>query len=516
MKHHMVDVLICAMPMMTDVGRVPPAPAILKAAVEQAGYRALTVDLNLEYFDNQCQRDVAKYYHLGSAWRPLDPFTEQSQTTTQEWTDDCINLIKKIAPRTIAVSVFTNWQHRATWALLQAVKHHLPNIPVIAGGFGCEISAASLRGTGAVGATDYVKPFWLVLKEHKLVDCVALGSGGSLEELVTFLDLHIRHQNTVVPESNNSVIYDAPIPNYDDYKLDQYLWENQKRLAVTGSKGCVRACSFCDIPGSFGRFRYRQGKDIANEIINQYRKHGIRYFEFTDSLVNGSLKAFREWMTILASFNDTLPEQQKIRWFGQYICRPQSQMSGDLYNLMQRSGVTNLIIGVESGSNAVLEVMKKKIKVEDVLGELEQFFKHGINCDILMLSSFYSETPENYEETLLFLHKCQKYLANGTISTLGMGPPMYINDQMPIGQHAEELGIVRNFENESFWTLKDRPENNYVNRVKNRVTAQLVLDLLGYALSNQHISNLHQMSAVLAERESQLLKELNETAATPV
>ena len=512
----MIDILICAMPHMGDLERVPAAPAMLKSAAQNAGYTAASIDLNLEFFNHQCDRDISAYYELGCVWRPYDPITAKSLVVANQWVEHCLSKILEINPKTIGISVFTNFQHRSSWMLLQALNQHMPNIPVVVGGFGCEISAGSLIGLSDVTQLNRIKPFWQLIKDKKLVNHVSLGGGGSLSDFVDFLDRNIRKiEHKIDHASHQGVIYDAPVPDYSDYRFDQYVWNGQQKLAITGSKGCVRACTFCDIPGQFGRFRYRRGSDIANEMILQHQRHGVRVFEFTDSLVNGSFKAFREWLEILAEYNDTKPESQRISWFGQYICRPQKQTPSDIYQLMRRSGVTNLVIGVESGSDDVLKAMQKKITVQDVYDELEQLRVHGISCDVLMFTGFYNETAKRYNENLKFLQRCQKYLAHGTINNLGLGTPLYINDLMYLGQHAEELGIIRDENHDAFWTTVDDPENTYVNRVRRRVITQLILDLLGFPLANQYISNLREALAVLEKTELELLEKLDEIAATP-
>ena len=48
-------------------------------------------------------------------------------------------------------------------------------------------------------------------------------------------------------------LYNVPISNFDDYNLKDYLYVNEILLPVTGSKGCVRQCTFCDIPTKFGK-----------------------------------------------------------------------------------------------------------------------------------------------------------------------------------------------------------------------------------------------------------------------
>lgn len=513
----MTDVLICSMPLMHHMGTVPAAPAILKAAVKNAGYTASTIDLNLEYFEHQCHRQIAKYYEFGCVFRPSDAVTAQSRLVATQWVQHCIELIRHAQPRCLAISVFTNWQHRSTWLLLQALKNELPNLPVIIGGLGCEINGISLIHLDtALTKMDRLKPFWQLAKDYDMIDHVALGGGGSLDDLVKFIDSITGSHNHSVTDNQTLVMYNAPTPDYKDYKLDRYVWDGEPKIAITGSKGCVRACTFCDIPSFFGRFRTRQGQDIAKEMIHQHQQHGIKYFEFTDSLVNGSLKIFKEWLTVIADYNDQQPDTQRIKWFGQYICRPQSQTPKDIYSLMKRSGVTSLTIGVESGSNQVLNDMNKKMTVQDVYSELALFDAHGIRCNILMVSGFYTETQQDFIDSLHFIIQCQKYLAKGTIHSLGVSPPMYINEHMYIGIHADELGIVKDDSSSLAWTLKNDPQNTLVSRVQKRIITQLVMDLLGYAAPSQSISAMHEVYTALTHLETRLTQELNNDSQTLV
>ena len=90
-------------------------------------------------------------------------------------------------------------------------------------------------------------------------------------------------------------------PVYDDYELSDYT--NRKGLValpITGSRGCVRSCTFCDVASMWPKYRYRDGKNIAEEIKYQVERHGVRAFRFTDSLINGSLKAFKDMIKELA------------------------------------------------------------------------------------------------------------------------------------------------------------------------------------------------------------------------
>jgi hypothetical protein len=258
------------------------------------------------------------------------------------------------------------------------------------------------------------------------------------------------------------------------------------------------------VPDKFGRFRRKSGKNIAHELIELSQRYGITKFEFTDSLVNGSQRDFNEWVEIIANYNDQQTVDRRITWYGQYICRPQSQIPAGIYQKIKRSGAVNLIIGAESGSDAVLEAMKKNMTVQDVFDELDQFEQHGLQAQLLMLSGFYNETWERYIETLSFIAQCHRYVAAGVISKIAVGMPLIIEPNGYLHQHAEELGIVINAENMSDWKTIDDPNNTWLERLRRRVITQAVLDSMGTSMTSNGIEELQLMLNQIKLYEKQL------------
>jgi radical SAM superfamily enzyme YgiQ (UPF0313 family) len=254
----------------------------------------------------------------------------------------------------------------------------------------------------------------------------------------------------------------------------------------------------------------RTGKDIADEMIYLAEKYNIRKFEFTDSLVNGSLKGFRDWMLEVAKYNASQSAENKISWFGQYICRPQSQMPSDLYDLMYKSGVANLVVGVESGSNEVLKAMKKQMTVQDVYDELVMLQRHHIQAHFLLFAGFYNENQERFNETLEFLINCQKYVASGTITKFTIGAPLYISSDTYIYNHADELGLILDPYNDLNWSSESDPENNLVQRIKNRLIQQEILESLGFPTSAQMGSLLQQFDQMLKHKQTELENKLSQ------
>lgn len=502
------DILLCAMPALY-VDRPPGAPAILQATAEQLGYTAKSIDLSIEFFVNQCNSSVQKYEELACIFRPSEPASSESQIAVSKWLEHALKIIEEINPKIIGISVFTHWQHRSTKILATAIRKKFPHIKIIVGGYGLQVSANTLSADPDVKKIDQLIMFHQYIKKHNLADYIVLDN--PIEQFADILFKEFNETKADVSKwkiVDEKVIYNTPIPNYDDYKLDLYIWNQEYALPINGSLGCVRNCTFCNVQGLFGKFKFRTGEDIAAEMIHHHKKYGIKIFEFTDSLINGSLKAFREWLTIIAEYNDPLPEDQKIRWFGQYICRPAAQVPDDLYDLMSRSGVINLIVGVESGSNEILEAMRKKMTVEDVFCELEKFEEYDIKMHVLILSGFYNETWERYIENLRFIIKCQPWVAKGIITKLSVGLPLFITDNSPLFMEAEQLGLIIDQHDMFNWKSVYDESNDFIERARRRLVTQVLLDRLKIPMCATGISFMHQILGLLKKREDELKEQL--------
>jgi len=506
------DVVICSLPAL-HLDRAPGAPAILQGGLESIGVNAQSLDLSIDFFVEQCKKNIDQYHVLSAIFRPTNEYVPQeSRDAADAWVVQSIDKLVSINPKIIGLSVFTYFQHIAALMLARAIREQLPDTIIVIGGWGLDINCAGLANQKNIKKFDLLKPFHQFMREQGLADEIIFSNDNPLARFVAFVDKTLNQQDreTDFTVKENKTIYTAPIPNYSDYELSNYVWNGEVSLPVTGSLGCVRSCTFCDIPGQFGKFKYRTGADIANELIYLKEKYHINTFEFTDSLVNGSIKAFREWLEIVADYNDNCANEDKIKWFGQYICRPQSLVPKDLYSLMERSGVTNLIIGVESGSNEILESMKKKMTVEDVYDELLMFEQHNIKTTFLMLSGFYNETQERFLESLKFIVKCSRYIANGTITNFGVSPPLYINDKMEIAREADRLGIIVDPYDDANWKSTIDPTNDFVERAHRRLVVQVLLNKLGIPAPEQNISNVYQMAQKLKNYEQQLSEHLSE------
>jgi radical SAM superfamily enzyme YgiQ (UPF0313 family) len=202
-----------------------------------------------------------------------------------------------------------------------------------------------------------------------------------------------------------------PWPDYSYYNLNNYSTLDQQELAIIGSRGCVRSCTFCDVAKTSPKYRYRSGKNIAKEIIHHYETHGVTRYYFADSLINGSFKAFNDMCNSLAAYHFDRP----ISWSGQYIIRSRATTPRDHFEMLRKSGCDTLFVGLESGSDRVRQELGKPFTNDDTEYYLENFSANQIRVLFLMFTGYVSETKEDHAETLTMFPRWQRFVADGTI-----------------------------------------------------------------------------------------------------
>ena len=159
----MTDILICAMPSLF-LDRSPSAPALLRSAVETAGYTARTVDFNLAWFWKQCQGNMERFNELGCVFRNSEVASTQSIKAAEQWLDQTLNYIEQINPRILGLSVFSIQQHRSVWRLATAARQRFPDMKIVLGGLGLNVGCSSLSTEPGFRKIDLVKPFHQYMK----------------------------------------------------------------------------------------------------------------------------------------------------------------------------------------------------------------------------------------------------------------------------------------------------------------------------------------------------------------
>ena len=459
----MTDIVLVIPPrIVDDFGYTPAGAALLKGSLKSHGFTSYILDLNSDIdrrFINHPSINAINnffFYHTfynKTTWDILEPIFEQ-------WAD---TIVQK-NPTWVGLSVFSYNSQRATRLLSIAIKKRNPNIKIVIGGGGI--------------ATDF--SFSETLYEQKIIDAYIRSEG----ELAI---VELLKGNTDYPGINGippQQIVDVdsiPFPDYDDYELKTYT--NRKgleALPITGSRGCVRACTFCDIASMWPKYYYRSGKNIAEEIKHQVEKYSVTAFRFTDSLINGSMKAFREMIVELSDYRISMPKDKQFIWDTHFIVRSKHQMPPSDFDQMAQAGAGTMLIGIESGSPAVREHMKKGYTEEDLDYTMEQLDRVGVKVRMLMLVGYPTETEEDFQLTMKMFERYKPYLDNGTIEEVNLGLTLNLLKNTPLYDNKDKYNIVQANEHINDWVCIDNPTLTYKERLKRRIILQAHCESLGY------------------------------------
>lgn len=452
-----VDVLFINVPAL-DTDSPLQAPAILKAEVEKHGFKASTYDFNLKY--RKLLKSEPNNYSILRNFFSYNAKASQNNEIVTNFINECIeDIFKKFNIRFLGISIFAYTCQRAGELIASAVKKKNPSIKIFMGGQGL--------GTSGIKAN---KNYAIDLKARGIINDYISSEGEIsvvkyLQNILNYTGINTN--NWIQAENLDQFQY----PNYSDYNLSEY---DQKKIMITGSRGCVRRCTFCDIHTHWKKFVFRSGESIVDEIIYQHKKHNVTNFGFTDSLVNGSMKAYRDFVSKLAKYNKTLTN--KITWSGQFIIRGINQMNAEDWKNTALSGANGLAIGVESGSEKIRNDMEKKFSDRDMDEFLEQAYINNVKLTLLMLVGYPTETLKDFELTIKFFKKYQKYLK--IISRVTLGTTLGILPGTRLLSMFENDIDVNHGEN--FWTYKKNTELDFKERIRRRIILGELCESLGY------------------------------------
>lgn len=434
----MTDIVLCTLPRMS-LFYPPLAPALLKASVEKAGYKAKVLDFLIKFYQT---------FHNKEHWEEIDawlviPSRKDSkilnivQQELHKWAVEILSY----NPRWIGISVFSYESHKIAALLVYELRKLDFNVKIVLGGMGI---------TG--DANNYGQD----LLETRMINAILQGDGE--HSLVELLGGGNKTGKYLV-----SNLDEIAVPNFEDYDLDQYkIFKNKKAglglqekelvdkskmyqgfgntwyrndsiltLPITGSKGCVRKCTFCDVPSHWPKYITRTADSMFQEIVSQHRKYQPQRFHFTDSLINGNMKIFRELCTKLAQWREENTEVT-FTFTGQYICRNWKSETDSDYETMRKAGIRLLEVGIETGSEKVRFHMGKKFTNEDVFMLLERCKRNDIKVLLLMIVGYPYEELEDHHATMTFLKECTRYKDN--IEAVILGKTLTVDEDASISK----------------------------------------------------------------------------------
>jgi radical SAM superfamily enzyme YgiQ (UPF0313 family) len=140
----------------------------------------------------------------------------------------------------------------------------------------------------------------------------------------------------------------------------------------------------------WGKYKSRSPKDVAEELINLYNSYSSQLFFIVDSLLNPI-------MNELAC--ELLKQDKVVYWDGSLRV---SDMVGNVHDaiLWRRGGFYRARMGIETGSQRLLDLMDKRISIEQIRKSISSLAYAGIKTTTFWVVGYPGETEEDFQQTL--------------------------------------------------------------------------------------------------------------------
>jgi radical SAM superfamily enzyme YgiQ (UPF0313 family) len=201
-----------------------------------------------------------------------------------------------------------------------------------------------------------------------------------------------------------------------DYKTAHYTGKNA--TCFVSSRGCPYRCTFCVWPNTlYGhKFRTRSPENVIEEIEELTTKYGVEELYIDDD----SFTLDRE--RVLKICRMIQDKGIKIKWFCQVRV---NQLDEELMREMKNAGCHTLFIGVESGDERMLKLMKKGINLEETKEIFRIARKLGLKAQAFFMLGLPGETQESINKTIKFAKELKPFSAQFAVAIPHPGSELY-------------------------------------------------------------------------------------------
>jgi anaerobic magnesium-protoporphyrin IX monomethyl ester cyclase len=208
-----------------------------------------------------------------------------------------------------------------------------------------------------------------------------------------------------------------PFPAHHLLPLDALKRMGKVLFPLITSRGCVYWCNFCSTVRMFGRgYRMRSPKNVVDEMEMIHNKYGVNQVTFYDD----TFTVNRE--RVMKICEELHARKLDLIW----DCGTRVDMvDRELLKTMHDAGCIAVWLGVESGSEAILDAMNKRIKLDQTRWAYKTAHEVGLMTIANAVLGFPGETEQTARETINFIKELNPDDVGFYVATPYPGTPMY-------------------------------------------------------------------------------------------
>ncbi len=393
----------------------------MAASLEQAGYDSLvynadwspekkTIIGNINHLRIKALAETNRMF-LKRLEDPGDPVWREMR-----------NFIQDFKPDIVGISVF-NTTLRSGHMTARIVRELFPEaLTFLEGsqnrGFHCAIDPAPVADYSVIDAAVRKEPEITVVE---LVEAVRAGK----RDFSDILGLSWRNGGEVTHNPDRPFVEDLDLL---PWPARHKMWRVEEmppkaHLSIYGSRGCPFKCKYCGGHNSWGyRARLRSAKHMVDEIEHVSKTYGTRYYYLCDDIL------FINKQRTLGFCEELKSRRLDVYWSGQTRAEI---VDDERLAAMKGAGGQSLSIGVESGSQRILDLVNKGNTVDDVRRCARLIEKHGLRMSAFCMLGLPEETPEEIRATVKLVKEIDPFVCFPYLATPAIGTELYemVRDQ---------------------------------------------------------------------------------------
>lgn len=214
-----------------------------------------------------------------------------------------------------------------------------------------------------------------------------------------------------------------PWPDREAIDLEQYLqtWHTHHGVRSTSlitARGCPYTCTWCSHTVFGHTHRRRRPEEVADEVqylVERYRPDQLWY---ADDVLTIAHRWFLQYAAEL--------RQRNLRVPFECISRA-DRLNEEIIDTLAEMGCSRLWIGSESGSQRVLDAMKRKADVADIQAKTHLLQSRGIEVGMFIMFGYEGEEIIDIKQTVTHLKTAMPDVFLTTVAYPIKGTPYYDN-----------------------------------------------------------------------------------------
>jgi radical SAM superfamily enzyme YgiQ (UPF0313 family) len=226
---------------------------------------------------------------------------------------------------------------------------------------------------------------------------------------------------------------ELPPPAWDLIDTAPYRerWQRSQgffSLNMATTRGCPFKCNWCAKPIYGNRYNSRSPEHVVDEITMVQRLHRPDHLWFADDIFGLKPGWVQRFAVVL--------EERGIKIRYKIQSRVDLLLESDTIDALVRSGLEEVWVGAESGSQHILDAMDKGTRVEQIGAATRLLKEKGVRVCFFLQFGYPGETDADVERTIRMVEELMPDDIGVSVSYPLPGTPFYERVQTELGTKA--------------------------------------------------------------------------------